>query len=54
MTRWASIYVQGRNIFNEGQYLMDTPPGLEQGQNPISSQYQLYGTLWHFGVKGRF
>lgn len=54
VTRRISVYAQGRNIFDQGQTLVDTPPGLPQGQNPISSQYQSYGALWNFGVKGTF
>ncbi|HEY0968372.1 MAG TPA: TonB-dependent receptor [Opitutaceae bacterium] len=54
VNRWLSIYAQGRNIFDIGQTLVDTPPGLEQGQSPIASQYQSYGALWNFGVKGSF
>lgn len=54
LNRWASIYAQGRNIFNVGETRLDTPPGLDQGQSPIAFLYQKYGTLWHFGVKGRF
>lgn len=54
LTRWASIYVQGRNIFNVGETRLDTPPGLKQGETPIAYLYQKYGTLWSFGIKGRF
>lgn len=54
LSRGFSIYAQGRNIFDVGQTLMDTPSGLRQGQSAISSQYQSYGALWSFGIKGTF
>ncbi len=54
LNRWATIYVQGRNIFNVDHIRMDTLPGLQQGERPVAFFYENYGTLWHFGVKGRF
>jgi TonB-dependent receptor len=49
-----SLYVQGRNITNQGVKWMVSPPGVIEGQEASLRQYQEYGSNWVFGVKGQF
>jgi len=54
VTRWASVFFQGRDIFNVGQTWMETPPGAFEGQGAALRRYESYGAHWNFGVKGSF
>jgi iron complex outermembrane recepter protein len=54
LTRWASLFFQGRNIFNDGQTWMETPPGNPEGQGAAIRVYENYGANWNFGIKGTF
>lgn len=54
LNRRLTLYVTGRNIFNVGQTWMRTPPGVTQGESAVLQQYENYGTLWNFGIKGTF
>jgi TonB-dependent receptor len=50
----VSLYLQGRNITNQGVKWMASPPGAIEGQQASLRQYQEYGANWVFGVKGQF
>ncbi len=50
----ASLFFQGRNIFNGGQTWLETPPGAIEGQGAAVRLYENYGTNWNFGLKGTF
>jgi len=52
--RRASLFIQGRNIFNQPVLWYDTPPGLTEGTNSVVTRMQEYGANWVFGVKGTF
>ena len=54
LNRWASIYVQGRNITNVPVIWYESPPGVEEGKQRALRDYQEYGANWVFGVKGQF
>jgi iron complex outermembrane receptor protein len=52
LTRRMSLFVQGRNIFNEPQELYEGDP--IRGTPAALYRYGNYGTSWVFGVKGNF
>jgi len=54
INKWVSIFVQGRNIFNDGQTWMETPAGAVEGQGAAVRVYENYGANWNFGIKGTF
>ncbi len=52
--RRATLFVQGRNIFNQPVLWYETPAGLPEGTNSVLNRMQEYGANWVFGVKGTF
>ncbi len=54
LTRFASLYVQGRNITNMVDRWYQSPPGTEEGSNGYMRAMEEYGANWVFGVKGTF
>lgn len=54
LSRWASIYVQGRNITGKPVLWYDSPPGVFEGDQRHLRRMQEYGANWVFGVKGMF
>ncbi len=54
LTRWATLYVQGRNIFNQPVLWYDFETGGLDGVNGVQGRMQEYGANWVFGVKGTF
>ncbi len=54
LTKYASLFFQGRNIFNDGQTWMETPAGRPEGEGAAVRVYENYGANWNFGVKGTF
>ena len=54
VTKYASLFFQGRNIFNDGQTWMETPTANIEGQGAAVRIYENYGANWNFGVKGTF
>jgi hypothetical protein len=54
VTRWASVYVQGRNITGRPVLWYDSPPGVPEGEQRHLRRIQEYGANWVFGVRGMF
>ncbi len=54
LSRYASLYVQGRNITNMVDRWYQSPPDSVQGENGYLRQLEEYGANWVFGVKGQF
>ena len=54
LSKYTSLFFQGRNIFNGGQTWLETPTGVVEGQGSAVRLYENYGTNWNFGVKGSF
>jgi hypothetical protein len=54
INKWLSVFVQGRNILNDGQTWMETPTGVVEGQGAAVRVYENYGANWNFGLKGTF
>src|ERR1043165_700762 len=52
LNRWASLYFQGRNIFNDSQRWYESP--VIEGQAAALRILENYGANWVFGVKGSF
>jgi len=52
--RRASLFIQGRNIFNQPVLWYDTPIGNTEGVGSVVTRMQEYGANWVFGVKGTF
>ena len=52
--RRASLFIQGRNIFNQPVLWYDTPTGNVEGIGSVVTRMQEYGANWVFGVKGTF
>jgi len=52
--RRVTLYVQGRNIFNQPVLWYDFEPGGFDGVNGVQGRMQEYGANWVFGVKGTF
>jgi iron complex outermembrane recepter protein len=54
LARYATLYVQGRNITGKPVTWYESPIGQPEGSSPILRQFQEYGANWVFGVKGQF
>jgi iron complex outermembrane recepter protein len=54
LSKYASLFFFGRNIFNGGQTWMYTPPGNVEGDGAAVRVYENYGANWNFGIKGTF
>ena len=54
LSRYASLYVQGRNISNVKDEWYESPPGVQEGQQRYLRGMEEYGANWVFGVKGQF
>jgi iron complex outermembrane receptor protein len=54
LNKYATLFFQGRNIFNGGQTWMMGPPTAIEGQGAAVRVYENYGANWNFGVKGTF
>ncbi|MDO8543595.1 MAG: TonB-dependent receptor, partial [Opitutaceae bacterium] len=54
LTRYASLYVQARNITNEVDRYYESPLGVEEGRQRYLRQMEEYGSNWVFGIKGQF
>ena len=54
LNKYATLFFSGRNIFNDGQTWMYTPPGNVEGQGAAVRVYENYGANWNFGIKGTF
>jgi outer membrane receptor protein involved in Fe transport len=54
LTRHASLFFQGRNVFNDGQTWLEGPRDNVQGQGAAIRVYENYGANWNFGIKGTF
>lgn len=54
VTRYATLYVQGRNITDMPDRWYESPPGSPEGTNGYLRQLESFGANWVFGVKGTF
>jgi hypothetical protein len=54
LTRYATLYVQGRNISNVKDLSYLSPPGVQEGKQGVLRHMEEYGANWVFGVKGQF
>lgn len=54
VNKFASLYVQGRNITNVTDRWYQSHPSLPEGQNAYLRAMENYGANWVFGVKGQF
>jgi iron complex outermembrane receptor protein len=54
LTKWASLYVQGRNISNVKDMWYQSPPGVTEGEQRALRQINAFGANWVFGLKGQF
>jgi hypothetical protein len=54
LTKYVSLYVQGRNITNMKDRWYESPTGTQEGKNGYLRQIEEYGANWVFGVKGQF
>ena len=54
LTKYASLFFYGRNIFNDGQTWMQGPQNVPEGQAAAVRVYENYGANWNFGIKGTF
>jgi len=54
ITRYVSLYVQGRNITNAKDHWYQSPLGTQEGKNGYLRSIEEYGANWVFGVKGQF
>jgi len=54
LTRWATLYAQGRNISNVKDLWYESPPGVQEGKQAYLRQMEAYGANWVFGVQGRY
>lgn len=54
LTRYSSLYVQGRNISNVKDMWYESPPGVQEGKQSYLRGMEEYGANWVFGVKGQF
>jgi len=52
--RYASLYVQGRNISNVKDLWYESPPGVKERRQAYLRSMEEYGANWVFGVKGNF
>jgi TonB-dependent receptor len=54
LTRYASLYVQARNISNVKDRYYESPLGVTEGTQRYLRQMEEYGDNWVFGIKGTF
>ena len=54
VTRYLSLYVQGRNITNVKDEWYESPPGVQEGKQAYLRGMEEYGANWVFGIKGNF
>jgi hypothetical protein len=54
LNRFATLYIQGRNITNVRDRWYQTPPGFTEGDNGYLRSIEEYGANWVLGVKGSF
>lgn len=54
LTKFASLYAQGRNITSEPFEFYSTPTGFAEGSYPVLQNVIGAGASWVFGVKGTF
>ena len=54
LTRYASLYVQARNITNQKDLYYESPLGVQEGKQRYLRQMEEYGDNWVFGIKGQF
>ncbi len=54
LNRFATLYVQGRNITNVEDRWYQSPPGTPEGENGYLRSIEEYGANWVFGIKGMF
>jgi TonB-dependent receptor len=54
LNRYASLYVQGRNITNQKDFYYESPLGVQEGKQRYLRQMEEYGDNWVFGIKGQF
>jgi outer membrane receptor protein involved in Fe transport len=54
LNRYASLYVQARNIANTTDRYYESPLGVPEGQQRYLRQMEEYGDNWVFGIKGQF
>jgi outer membrane receptor protein involved in Fe transport len=54
LNKYASLFFQGRNVFNGGQTWMEGPTANAQGEGAAIRIYENYGANWNFGIKGTF
>ena len=54
LTRYASLFVQARNITNQKDLYYESPLGVQEGKQRYLRVMEEYGDNWVFGVKGQF
>jgi len=54
LSRYATLYVQGRNITNVKDLSYLSPPGVQEGKEGVLRHMEEYGANWVFGVRGQF
>lgn len=54
LTRNASLFFQGRNIFNDSVRWYETPLNQTEGDGAMLRVLENYGANWNFGIKGTF
>lgn len=54
LSRFATLYVQGRNITNMVDRWYQSAPGTTEGSDGYLRQIEEYGANWVFGVRGQF
>jgi TonB-dependent receptor len=54
LARYATLYVQARNITNVKDRYYESPLGVPEGQQRYLRQMEEYGDNWVFGIKGMF
>jgi iron complex outermembrane receptor protein len=54
LTRYATLYVQGRNITNVKDEWYESPPGVKERRQRYLRGMEEYGANWVFGLKGNF
>ena len=54
LNKYASLYVQARNITNQKDLYYESPLGVPEGRQKYLRQMEEYGDNWVFGIKGQF
>lgn len=54
ISRYATLFVQGRNISNTPDIVYQSPPGVQETKQGVLRRMEQYGANWNFGVKGQF